>query len=98
MTISNDGSSDPHFVMNGDVTCLVWVATGGVLLLLAHLVKEGLKVISNLISTAITAVEAAVDRIVDAFAAFVDWMIDYICDMFSTLIAEPLNSMIEGFG
>ncbi|HNU35999.1 MAG TPA: hypothetical protein PKJ15_05320, partial [Methanomassiliicoccales archaeon] len=77
---------------------LVWVATGGVLLLLAHLVKEGLKAISNLVSTAIATVEAAVDRIVDAFMAFVEWMIDYICNMFSALIIEPLNSMIEGFG
>ena len=71
---------------------LVWVASGGVLLLLAHLVKEGLKAISNLISTAITAVEAAVDRIVDAFCEFVDWMVDIIC----TTILAPIQSLCEG--
>jgi len=60
---------------------LVWVATGGVLLLLAHLVKEGLKAIGNLVSTAISAVEAAVDRIVDAFVAFVDWAISMAREM-----------------
>jgi hypothetical protein len=71
---------------------LVWVATGGVLLLLAHLVKEGLKVISNLISTAISAVEAAVDRIVDAFCAMVEWVIGFIQGTIDSL----MNGMIGG--
>ena len=74
---------------------LVWVATGGVLLLLAHLVKEGLKAISNLVSTAISVVEAAVDRIVDAFCAMVDWVIEFIKNTFNSLIAEPLHNLWE---
>jgi len=77
---------------------LVWVATGGLLLLFVHLVEMGLEVIGQLASDLWDEVQDAVDAIVDAFWAFVDWMIDYICDMFSTLIAEPLNSMMEGFG
>jgi len=73
---------------------LVWVATGGVLLLLAHLVKEGLKAISNLVSTAISAVEAAVDRIVDAFCAMVDWVVEQVTNVFNALIA-PLVDYIS---
>jgi len=59
------------------------VATGGVLLLLAHLVKEGLKAIGNLASTAVSVIEAAVDRIVDAFCAMVDWVKDMAIAMFT---------------
>jgi len=82
---------------------LVWVATGGVLLLLAHLVKEGLMAISNLVSTAITAVEAAVDRIVDAFCAMVDWVIDLITSTLTTVfdplissVTKAINSYLNG--
>jgi len=73
---------------------LVWVASGGMLLLLAHLVKEGLKAISNLVSTAISVVETAVDRIVDAFCAFVDWAIEQVSNIFNSLIA-PLVDYIS---
>jgi hypothetical protein len=72
---------------------LVWVATGGVLLLLAHLVKEGLKAISNLVSTAITAVEAAVDRIVDAFCAMVDWVVDLMITYLDVLFSPIVQSI-----
>jgi hypothetical protein len=72
---------------------LVWVATGGVLLLLAHLVKEGLKVISNLVSTAIATVEAAVDRIVDAFCAMVDWIIDLMVTYLDALFSPMIQSI-----
>ena len=72
---------------------LVWVATGGVLLLLAHLVKEGLKAISNLVSTAISAVEAAVDRIVDAFCAFVDWIKEFIDQLIGSIMGSVINEL-----
>jgi len=74
---------------------LVWVATGGVLLLLAHLVKEGLKAISNLVSTAITAVEAAVDRIVDAFCAMVDWIVCFIRYSLNELLSEKKQEISD---
>jgi hypothetical protein len=70
---------------------LVWVATGGVLLLLAHLVKEGLKAISNLVSAAISVVEAAVDRIVDAFSTFVNWIIDLAKNILTSAIPSSLD-------
>ncbi|MBP7086771.1 MAG: hypothetical protein KBA58_01765 [Methanomassiliicoccales archaeon] len=79
---------------------LVWVATGGVLLLLAHLVKEGLKAISNLVSTAISVVEAAVDRIVDAFCAMVDWVVDLMVNFMETLFSpliESIENAIESY-
>jgi hypothetical protein len=75
---------------------LVWVATGGVLLLLAHLVKEGLKAISDLVSTAITAVEGAVDRIVDAFCAMVDWAIAFIKSVLEITLGDTVNSIGKG--
>jgi len=74
---------------------LVWVATGGVLLLLAHLVKEGLKAISNLVSTAISAVEAAVNRIVDAFLAFVDWAGSFITNLIHSVIDPVANAIYD---
>ncbi|MBI0581755.1 MAG: pre-peptidase C-terminal domain-containing protein [Methanomassiliicoccales archaeon] len=74
---------------------LVWVATGGVLLLLAHLLKEGLKAISKLVSTAITAVEAAVDRIVDAFLAFVDWAIEFIGKTIDVILGPIVDAIEE---
>ena len=57
---------------------LIWIATGGVLLLWVHLVIMGLEIIANLITTAIAVVEEAVDAIVDAFLEFVDWMVEFI--------------------
>ncbi|MHC1710086.1 MAG: hypothetical protein AB9819_06750 [Methanomassiliicoccales archaeon] len=84
---------------------LVWVATGGVLLLLAHLVKEGLKVIGNLASDLWDEVQDAVDAIVDAFCAFVDWVIDTLMAsldaIFSPIIESienALTSYCEGVG
>ena len=74
---------------------LVWVASGGVLLLLAHLVKEGLKAIGNLASDLWDEVQDAVDAIVGAFWAFVDWAIEFIKNTFNSLIAEPLHNLWE---
>jgi hypothetical protein len=74
---------------------LVWVATGGVLLLFVHLVEMGLEAIGNLLSAAASAVQDAVDAIVDAFCAFVDWVIEQVTNLFNSLIAEPLNNLWE---
>ncbi|MDD1772003.1 MAG: fibronectin type III domain-containing protein [Methanomassiliicoccales archaeon] len=66
---------------------LIWIATGGVLLLWAHLMIIGLEIVANLISTAISVIEDAVDFIVDGFCAFVDWIVDFI----RYLLGEQLN-------
>ena len=79
---------------------LVWVASGGVLLLLAHLVQMGMGAIGNLLSAAASAVQDAVDAIVDAFMAFVEWVIDLLVSsveaLFSPLI-ESIESAIESY-
>jgi hypothetical protein len=79
---------------------LVWVATGGVLLLLAHLVKEGLKAIGNLASDLWDEVQDAVDAIVDAFWAFVEWALKFIQELaasfFSPLI-DPIVNCIDKY-
>ncbi len=100
-SVMNSGMGEgPSFLDPLDTICdiagmvfdfLVWVATGGVMLLLAHLVKEGLRAISNLVSTAITAVEAAVDRIVDAFSTFVNWIIDLAKNILTSAIPSSLD-------
>jgi len=84
---------------------LVWLATGGLLLLLAHLVLLGLEAIANLASSAASAVMEAVDVIVDAFCAFVDWVIDTLMAsldaIFSPIIdsiENALTSYCEGVG
>jgi hypothetical protein len=77
---------------------LIWIATGGVLLLWAHLVIMGLEIIANLITTAIAVVEGAVDAIVDALCAFVDWIVDFVCDSFNALIAEPWQGLMDDLG
>ncbi len=76
---------------------MVWVATGGVLLLLAHLVKEGLKAIGNLASDLWDDVQDAVDRIVDAFWECVNYIIKLIKTAYESLIAEPLNNIRDSF-
>ena len=75
---------------------LVWVASGGLLLLFVHLAEIGLEAIGNMLSAAAAAVQDAVDAIVDAFCAFVDWVIDFICDAFNALIAAPLQGIYDG--
>ena len=67
---------------------LIWIATGGVLLLWAHLMIMGLEVIANLISSAISAIEAAVDVIVDTINAFVDWMVNTISGMLDSKLSS----------
>ena len=67
---------------------LIWIATGGVLLLWVHLVIMGLEVIANLISSAISAIEAAVDVIVDTINAFVDWMVNTISGMLDSKLSS----------
>jgi hypothetical protein len=74
---------------------LVWVATGGVLLLFVHLVEIGLEAIGKMLAAAAAAVQDVVDAIVDAFCAFVDWAIEFIKSTFNSLIAEPLNNRWE---
>jgi len=71
---------------------LVWVASGGLLLLFVHLAEMGLKAIGNLLLAYVALVEAAVDAIVDAFMAFVDWMVDFVC----SAILAPIQSLCEG--
>jgi len=79
---------------------LVWVASGGLLLLFVHLVEIGLEAIGNMFSAAAAAVQDAVDAIVDTFMAFVDWIIDlmvnYLETLFSTLI-ESIENAIESY-
>jgi len=72
---------------------LVWVASGGLLLLFVHLVAIGLKAIGNMLSAAAAAVQDAVDAIVDAFCAFVDWIIDLITATL-TAVFDPLISSV----
>ena len=80
---------------------LVWVASGGLLLLFVHLVEMGLEAIGNLLAAAAAAVQDAVDAIVDAFNAFIDWVIDlmvnYLETLFSPLI-ENIENAIESYG
>jgi hypothetical protein len=47
--------------------------------------------LGEIISTVGQEIQTAVDKIVDAFQAFVDWLIDFVCDA----ILDPLTSMIE---
>ncbi|HUT27227.1 MAG TPA: hypothetical protein VMW85_04180 [Methanomassiliicoccales archaeon] len=72
---------------------LVWVASGGLLLLFVHLVEIGLEAIGNMFSAAAAAVQGAVDAIVDAFMAFVDWAIDFITATL-TAVFDPLISSV----
>jgi phosphodiesterase/alkaline phosphatase D-like protein len=94
------GEGPSYFSLTGLVTdlaemafgFLVWLATGGLLLLLAHLVLLGLEAIANLASSAASAIMEAVDAIVDAFCAFVDWAIEFI----KSTIRSSMNGMING--
>ncbi|MCX6651177.1 MAG: hypothetical protein NT131_05940 [Methanomassiliicoccales archaeon] len=78
---------------------LVWVASGGLLLLLVHLVEIGLESIGNMLAAAAAAVQDAVDAIVDAFMAFVDWIIDlmvtYLDALFSPIIQSIEDAIIS---
>ena len=74
---------------------LVWVASGGLLLLFAHLVKEGLEALGDLASDIWEYVQEAVDAMVNAFWAMVEWVIEFIKSAFNSLIAEPLNNLWE---
>ena len=79
---------------------LVWVATGGVLLLWAHLTFLGLESIGNLLSAAAAAVQEAVDAFVDALCAFVDWTIEFINNVINTLfgpIIDAINEMVYDY-
>jgi hypothetical protein len=59
---------------------------------LAEMVYEaGVKLVCDLTNAAIQAIQTTANKIVDAFQAFVDWLVDFVCD---TILA-PLTSMIE---
>jgi len=79
---------------------LIWVATGGVLLLFVHLVGIGLEAIGNMLSAAAAAVQDALDVIVDAFWAFVDWIKDFaiqIFEQFFNAFVDPIIDLIDGY-
>jgi hypothetical protein len=59
--------------------------------LVTIVVVLGLHKIAEMIDTIASVVTEAVDKIVDAFQAFVDWLVDFVCDA----ILDPLTSMIE---
>ena len=72
---------------------LVWVASGGLLLLFVHLVEMGLEAIGNLLAAAAAAVQDAVDAIVDAFNAFIDWVIDLMVNYLETLFFPLIENI-----
>ncbi|HUT27229.1 MAG TPA: hypothetical protein VMW85_04190 [Methanomassiliicoccales archaeon] len=74
---------------------LVFVASGGLLLLFIHLVEIGLEAIGNMLSAAAAAVQDAMDAIVDAFAAFVDWIIVIAIEMMNQLYASVLAPILS---
>ncbi|MCX6651580.1 MAG: hypothetical protein NT131_08015, partial [Methanomassiliicoccales archaeon] len=79
---------------------LVWVASGGLLLLFVHLVEIGLEAIGNMLAAAAAAVQDAVDAIVDAFCAFVDWIKNFaaqIFEQFFNAFVDPIINLIDGY-
>jgi hypothetical protein len=54
-------------------------------------VNLGLQIIGTLCALVASAVSAAETAVVNAFNAFVAWAIQFACDMFNALIAQPLQ-------
>jgi len=71
---------------------LVWVASGGLLLLFVHLVEIGLEAIEHIAYL----VHAAVDAMVNAFWAMVNWAIAFIKSVLEITLGDTINSIGKG--
>jgi hypothetical protein len=70
---------------------LVWVATGGLLLLWAHLMILGLEAIGNLLSAAAAAVLDVINVIWDAFNEYINWVISLAKSVLKSEIPESVD-------